>query len=98
MKALKGKVALVTGGSRGIGAASARHLAAAGANIAITYSASADAAAELVKEFETLEVKARAYLPTPQIPSLCRKSSNRSQLSSVASTSWSITPGLFPSA
>jgi 3-oxoacyl-[acyl-carrier protein] reductase len=51
----------VTGGSRGIGAASARHLAAAGANIAITYSASADAAAELVKGLEALGVKAAAY-------------------------------------
>ncbi len=61
MKPLKGKVALVTGGSRGIGAASARHLAAAGANIAITYSASADAAAELVKGLEALGVKAAAY-------------------------------------
>lgn len=68
MKALKGKVALVTGGSRGIGAASARHLASAGANIAITYSASADAAAELVKEFETLEIKARAYLADASDP------------------------------
>ena len=68
MKALKGKVALVTGGSRGIGAASARHLAAAGANIAITYSASADAAAELVKEFEALEIKARAYLADASDP------------------------------
>ena len=68
MKVLKGKVALVTGGSRGIGAASARHLASAGANIAITYSASADAAAELVKEFETLGIKARAYLADASDP------------------------------
>ena len=68
MNVLKGKVALVTGGSRGIGAASARHLASAGANIAITYSASADAAAELVKEFETLGIKARAYLADASDP------------------------------
>ena len=68
MKVLNGKVALVTGGSRGIGAASARHLASAGANIAITYSASADAAAELVKEFETLGIKARAYLADASAP------------------------------
>ncbi len=61
MKTLKGKNALVTGGTRGIGAASARHLATAGANVAITYSASADAAAALVKELETLGVKVRAY-------------------------------------
>ena len=68
MNVLKGKVALVTGGSRGIGAASARHLASAGANIAITYSASADAAAELVKEFQTLGIKARAYLADASDP------------------------------
>jgi 3-oxoacyl-[acyl-carrier protein] reductase len=68
MKVLKGKVALVTGGSRGIGAASARHLASAGANIAITYSASADAAAELVKGLETLGIKARAYLADASDP------------------------------
>ena len=36
-KKLQGKVALVTGGSRGIGAASARALATEGANIAISY-------------------------------------------------------------
>ena len=68
MKPLKGKNALVTGGTRGIGEASARHLASAGANIAITYSASADAAAELVKEFETLGIKARAYLADASDP------------------------------
>ena len=68
MKVLKGQVAFVTGGSRGIGAASARHLASAGANIAITYSASADAAAELVKEFETLGINARAYLADASDP------------------------------
>src|SRR5207245_2999719 len=39
-KKLSGKVALVTGGSRGIGAASARALADEGANVAISYVAS----------------------------------------------------------
>lgn len=48
--ALKGKAALVTGGSRGIGAAIARALAAAGADVAITYSASPDKAAAVVKD------------------------------------------------
>ena len=61
MKTLTGKNALVTGGTRGIGAASARHLASAGANIAITYSASAEAATALVRELGALGVKAHAY-------------------------------------
>lgn len=47
---LNGKVALVTGGSRGIGEGIARRLAREGAAVAVTYNASADRAEALVKE------------------------------------------------
>jgi 3-oxoacyl-[acyl-carrier protein] reductase len=60
-KKLSGKVALVTGGSRGIGAASARALANEGANVAISYVASPDKAEAVVAELHASGVKARAY-------------------------------------
>ena len=60
-KSLTGKVALVTGGSRGIGAASARALATEGANVAISYVASADKADAVVRELRAKGVQARAF-------------------------------------
>jgi len=63
MKLLTGKVSIVTGAARGIGAAIALKLAQQGSHIAFTYvsDSSADKANALVSEIEKLGVKAKAY-------------------------------------
>jgi 3-oxoacyl-(acyl-carrier-protein) reductase len=58
---LKGKVALVTGGSRGIGRAIALALADSGCDTLINYQSADEAAAEVVKGIEAKGVRGKAY-------------------------------------
>jgi 3-oxoacyl-[acyl-carrier protein] reductase len=57
---LEGKIALITGGSRGIGAAIAKRLAGDGANVAITYTKGSEAATSVIEEIQRAGRKAIA--------------------------------------
>ena len=61
MKLLENKIALITGASRGIGRGIAEVFAKQGANVAFTYNASAEAAAELEAELQQFGIKAKGY-------------------------------------
>lgn len=77
MSTLKGKRALVTGASRGIGAAIAKALAAEGASVAITYERSAEKAGEVVRQIEAAGGKAVAFQANSADPDAVRGSIDR---------------------
>ena len=61
MKLLEGKVAIITGASRGIGSGIAKVFAEQGSNVAFTYSSSVESAMALENELNALGVKAKGY-------------------------------------
>jgi NAD(P)-dependent dehydrogenase (short-subunit alcohol dehydrogenase family) len=77
MGSLKGKAALVTGGSRGIGAAIVRRLAKDGAAVAFTYVSAPDKAEALVAQIEAQGGSARAYRADGADPAALRETVDR---------------------
>lgn len=61
MKLLEGKIAIITGATRGIGRGVAMTFAQHGASVAFTYSSSAQAAQELEQELAAMGVQAKGY-------------------------------------
>ncbi|ELP63464.1 SDR family NAD(P)-dependent oxidoreductase [Streptomyces turgidiscabies] len=68
MNRLEGNVALITGGSRGIGAATALRLAEEGADVVVTYENSLERAAEVVKQVEALGRRGLAIQADSAVP------------------------------
>jgi len=73
-KALAGKVALVTGGSRGIGAAIAKRLAHDGAAVALTYGSAAQKAEQVAREIEAAGGRALAIRADSADPEAVQRS------------------------
>ena len=69
---IKGCVAIITGSSSGIGAATARFLAEKGCNIAVSYRENADGAADTVRACEALGVEALAVRANVAVDGDCR--------------------------
>ena len=61
MKLLEGKVAIITGASRGIGSGIAKVFAEQGADVAFTYSSSVESATALENELNALGIKSKGY-------------------------------------
>jgi NAD(P)-dependent dehydrogenase (short-subunit alcohol dehydrogenase family) len=85
---LTGKIALVTGGSRGIGRAIAHKLAAAGCDVTVTYYNSHDQAESLCAEMRAMGRMPARSKETSEIPRAWRRFSPNFASTSTASTSW----------
>jgi len=95
---LSGKVALVTGGSRGIGAAIALRLAQEGADVAITYRSAADAAATVVGRINDIgrwawAIRADSADPDDVIGAVNRTADERGRLDALVNNAGSYPNG-----
>lgn len=85
---LTGKIALVTGGGRGIGRAICLELARQGANVAVNYAGNAKTAEETVAACKELASRPLPSRPTWLTPRPARTWSSRCWTPLAASTSW----------
>ena len=76
-QSLDGKVAVITGGSRGIGAAIAKRLAVDGARVTITYAKDANSASAVVKAVESAGGKAMAFKADASDPAAIQNAIDR---------------------
>jgi NAD(P)-dependent dehydrogenase (short-subunit alcohol dehydrogenase family) len=86
--ALQNKRALVTGGSRGIGAAIVKRLAREGAHVALTYVSRPDEANQSAAAAQSLGVQGWPSKPIARFPTRSPRQSSKRRTPSAASISW----------
>lgn len=85
---LQGQVAVVTGGSRGIGRGICLSLAEAGANIVVNYRRDEKAAGEVVKKIQEMGRKALAVMGDVSNFEVAKELMKKLMMPSAGSTSW----------